>query len=109
MKAKIHLKDGSFTLARQTLKSYKVDDHKMSRETLEAVGASEGAAGKAGKARKVGLWNVCVESASDALGAASHSVTIRQMRTECALAAGDVEAAVADLMCVLSVKFQLTH
>ena len=109
MKAKIHLKDGSFALARQTLKSYKVDDHKTSRETLEAVGASEGAAGKAGKARKAGLWNVCVESASDALGAASHSVTIRQMRAECALAAGDVEAAVADLTCVLSVKFQLTH
>ena len=73
------------------------------------MGASEGAAGKAGKVRKAGLWNVCVESASDALGAALHSVTIRQMRVECALAAGDVEAAVADLMCVLSVKFQLTH
>ena len=67
------------------------------------MGASEGAAGK------VGLWNVCVGSASDALGAASHLVTIRQMRAECALTAGDVEAAVADLTCVLSVKFQLTH
>ena len=28
MKAKIHLKDGSFALARQTLKSYKGDNHK---------------------------------------------------------------------------------
>ena len=73
------------------------------RETLEVVGASEGAAGK------VGLWNVCVESASDALGVASHLVTIRQMRAECALAAGDVEATVADLTCILSMKFQLAH
>jgi len=56
---------------------------------------------KTGMERKAQLWNACMESASEALRVASHSVEIRTWRAECALAAGDVESSVGDLTCVV--------
>ncbi|KAF8959385.1 hypothetical protein BDZ97DRAFT_1837778 [Flammula alnicola] len=46
---------------------------------------------KAEKEHSAELWNACVESASQALRIASHSVQIRTWRAECTLAAGDRE------------------
>ena len=42
-----------------------------------------------------------MESASEALRVACHSVEIRTWRAECALVAGDVESSVGDLTCVV--------
>ncbi|KAF4609424.1 hypothetical protein D9613_012926 [Agrocybe pediades] len=41
--------------------------------------------------------NVCVESASQTLRVASHSIEVRTWRAECALAANDIESAVGDM------------
>ena len=60
---------------------------------------------KADKERKAELWNACIETTSEALRVASHSVEIRTWRAECALAAGDVESSVGDLTYVLKKKF----
>ena len=43
-----------------------------------------------------GLWNACVESASQTLRVASRDVEARKWRAGCALGAGDVEGAVGD-------------
>jgi len=58
--------------------------------------------------RKAQLWNVCIETASEALRVASHSVEIRSWRAECALAAGDVESSVGDLTISSATTFNST-
>ncbi|KAF5371496.1 hypothetical protein D9615_009636 [Tricholomella constricta] len=99
MKARIHTRDGHFDLARESLHLFvKAKGAGEESKELEAnIDQGEQMEGKMEKERASQLWNACIESASAALRSASHSIDIRSVRAECALAAGDVESAVGDL------------
>ncbi|KAF8972098.1 hypothetical protein BDZ97DRAFT_1650271 [Flammula alnicola] len=99
MKARIYTRDGHFSLAKASLALYvKAKGKDKDAEELEAdINEGESLKDKAEKERSAELWNACVESASQALRVASHSVQIRTWRAECALAAGDIESSVGDL------------
>jgi DnaJ homolog subfamily C member 3 len=103
MKAKIHARDGGFSAAREALDMYvrmKGKD-RAGEEAVELerdIEEGERMEAKMQKERAAQLWNACVESASAALRSASHSIDIRSVRAECALASGDVDSAVGDLM-----------
>ncbi|KAG6884252.1 hypothetical protein C0993_012784 [Termitomyces sp. T159_Od127] len=99
MKARIHTREGHFDLAKQALALF-VRARGATDETAElAASLDAGIAMEAQmeRERATQLWTACVESASAALRSASHSVDIRSVRAECALAAGDVDSAVGDL------------
>ena len=104
MKARIYTRDGHFTSARTSLAFYiKAKGKKMDKEAEELdVEITEGETlkEKTDRERKAQLWNACIETASEVLRVASHSVEIRSWRAECALAAGDVGSSVGDLTCV---------
>jgi len=99
MKARIHAKDGHFSAAREAIKKYggRVKSDPNIQEVLLNVSEGELAAKKAKQAMKAKLWQACVEAASTALGSASHSTDLRQLRADCAIASGDIEGAVGDL------------
>jgi DnaJ homolog subfamily C member 3 len=61
------------------------------------VSDGEVASKKANSAQKAGRWDACIESSTTALQIAAYSTTLRQQRADCALAAGDVEQAIADM------------
>lgn len=116
MKARIYTRDGHFASARTSLAFYiKAKGKKMDKEAEELdmeISEGETLKEKADKERKAQLWNACIETASEALRVASHSVEIRSWRAECALAAGDVESSVGDLTWVVSFSNEinlLTH
>ncbi|KIK05368.1 hypothetical protein K443DRAFT_91478 [Laccaria amethystina LaAM-08-1] len=101
MKSRIYIRDGHFSLARESLTAFLkspagkagTEAEELDREIKEGERLVE----KTEKERRAQLWNACVESASQALRIASHSVVVMNWRAECALAAGDVESAVGDL------------
>ncbi|TFK66588.1 hypothetical protein BDN72DRAFT_141582 [Pluteus cervinus] len=98
MKARIHLKDGDFELAQDSLAHYTKSKTDSSGTALQAqISEGKQMAGKMDRERRAQLWTACVDSASAALRYASHSVHIRQTRAECSLASGDVESTVGDL------------
>lgn len=101
MKARIHAKDGHWDEARTALKRYsskaKNNADPSAAELLADMTEAEKAAKKASQAKKAQLWTACMESASQALKTASHSLEMRQVRAECALASGDIEGAIGDL------------
>lgn len=99
MKARIHAKDGHFSAAREAIKKYssRVKTDTNIQEVLLSVSEGELAAKKAKQAMRAKLWQACVEAASTALGQASHSTDLRQLRADCAIASGDIEGAVGDL------------
>ncbi|KAG6825255.1 hypothetical protein H0H87_009919, partial [Tephrocybe sp. NHM501043] len=99
MKARIHTRDGHFDIAKEALGRY-VKAKGSSEEVTElekSINTGMAMEEKMEKERGAQLWNACVESASAALRSASHSIDIRSVRAECALAAGDVDSAVGDL------------
>ncbi|KAG6877675.1 hypothetical protein C0992_009500 [Termitomyces sp. T32_za158] len=99
MKARIHTREGHFDLAKESLAQY-VKAKGASDETTEleeSMNMGIAMETKMERERETQLWNACVESASAALRSASHSIDIRSVRAECALAAGDVDSAVGDL------------
>ncbi|KAF9040872.1 hypothetical protein BJ165DRAFT_329295 [Panaeolus papilionaceus] len=65
--------------------------------------------GKTEKERDAGLWDACVESASQTLRVPSHGVEVRKWRAAYALGAGDVEGAVGDLICLSHFLLSPTH
>ncbi|KAG5640914.1 hypothetical protein DXG03_006673 [Asterophora parasitica] len=99
MKARIHTRDGHFDLAKESLQLFiKAKGAGEEAKELEAnINAGQELERKMEKERESQLWNACIESASTALRSASHSIDIRSVRVECALAAGDVDSAVGDL------------
>ncbi|KAF5309268.1 hypothetical protein D9619_012758 [Psilocybe cf. subviscida] len=99
MKARIHTRDGHFGLAKKSLVLYvKAKGKDKDAEELEAdINEGEQLREKAEKERSAELWNACVESASQALRFASHSLEIRTWRAECSIGAGDVESTVGDM------------
>ncbi len=99
MKARIYVREGHFDLARPSLKLYvKAKSKDKEAEELEKeITDGEALPAKLEKERKSQLWNACTESASALLSTASHSVTVRTWRAECAFAAGDLESSVGDL------------
>ena len=109
MKAKIHAREGRWADAREALKHYQAKNDPIARELLLDVTDGEAAARKAAQAQKAKLWTACEESATQGLRVASHSVTLRQQRANCALAAGDFEEAVADLRLVVEDLATLRH
>jgi DnaJ homolog subfamily C member 3 len=56
------------------------------------------AAKKATQAQRAKQWDACMEETAKVLQVASHSVSLRQQRADCALAQGDVEQTVGDLV-----------
>lgn len=99
MKARIHTKDGRFPAAREAIKKYssRVKGDSSLHEILMSVTEGEMASKKATQAKRAKLWTACVEAASTALAVASHSIELRQLRADCALASTDIEDAVGDL------------
>lgn len=99
MKAKVHAKEGRWADARDSLRKFsaKVKNDNDAMALLLDVSDGEAAAKKVVQAAKAKLWTACEEAATEALRTASHSVTIRQQRAYCAIAAGDFEQAVGDL------------
>ena len=104
MRSRIHVKEGDWKLARESLKKYlgRVKGDASAKDLLQEVGEGEAATEKARKSSKAGSHQACIDAASDALKIASHSSEVRELRSECALAAGDVQQAVGDLI-------RLTH
>ncbi|KAJ7683899.1 hypothetical protein B0H17DRAFT_985666 [Mycena rosella] len=106
MRARILAKDGDFGGARAALAHYSPSSSSHSSsgekanekdELLSEVTDAEAAAAQATRERAAQLWTACGESATRALRVATHSVSIRSLRVECALGAGDVEGAVGDM------------
>ncbi|KAJ7848925.1 hypothetical protein B0H14DRAFT_3452751 [Mycena olivaceomarginata] len=99
MQARIHTKDGDFALARAALKKYTGGEKELAdRDALLAdIADAEAATKQAGQERSALLWNACGESATRALRVSTHSPAVRTLRVECALGAGDIEGAVADM------------
>jgi len=99
MKSRIHVRDGHLSLAQSSLNSYiKAKGRDKEAEEVEKdIKEGERFKHKTLKERNAELWNACVDSASQALRIASHSVEIRTWRAECSLAAGDIESCVGDL------------
>ncbi|KAG9016045.1 hypothetical protein FRB90_003708 [Tulasnella sp. 427] len=100
MKARIHAKEGEWLKAKQVLKRYTAKAGKNDNDAAELLsGVSEGESSskKALEAHRKQKWDVCAEEASKAIQTASHSVTLRETRAECALMTGDMDAAVGDL------------
>jgi DnaJ homolog subfamily C member 3 len=99
MKAKIYAKDGRWAEARDALTHYtkKVTADQVAADLMASISKAEAAAEKAQRAKRAQLWTACTDFASSALRTAGHSVEVRQLRAECALAAGDIEGAVGDL------------
>ncbi|KAJ7799680.1 hypothetical protein B0H14DRAFT_3092771 [Mycena olivaceomarginata] len=64
---------------------------------LADIADAEAATKQAGQERSALLWNACGESATRALRVSTHSPAVRTLRVECALGAGDIEGAVADM------------
>ena len=100
-KARIYLKEGEFGDARHSLSTYlkaKKGVRTADIEELEqSIQDGDRLKEKAEKERRSQLWTACVETASQALRHASHSLELRVWRAECALASGDVESSVGDL------------
>ena len=99
MKARIHIRDGHFTLAKASLALYikSKGRDKDAGDVERDIEEGDKLRSKALKERNAELWNACVDSASQALRISSHSVEIRTWRAECSLAAGDVEGSMGDL------------
>lgn len=103
MKARIQTRDGNFQAAREALDMYVriKGNRRAGEEALELdrdIEEGERMEAKMEEERAAQLWNACVESATAALRSASHSIDIRSVRAECALASGDVDSAVGDLI-----------
>lgn len=121
MKARIHLREGQFALAKTALELYTKSKGKDNdaEEVERNIVEGDRLRRKSLKERNAELWNACVDSASQALRIASHSVEVRVWRTECSLSAGDVEGSVGDLTyvsvslrvlcCLLSIPRRLSH
>ncbi|KAG2014338.1 DnaJ domain-containing protein [Coprinopsis cinerea AmutBmut pab1-1] len=101
MKARVHLKEGDFVQARQSLAAYvraKKGVKDKDVEELETdINEGERLKNKTEKERRSQLWTACVDTAGQTLRLASHAADVRVWRAECALASGDVESSVADL------------
>ena len=99
MVSKIHMKDGDWTRAKDTLDSYaaKAPSDPEVGELREDIQDAQAASKKAKDARRAQLWTVCSEAATQALRVASHNIELRQTRAECSLAGGDPQGAVVDL------------
>ncbi|PFH45925.1 hypothetical protein AMATHDRAFT_70891 [Amanita thiersii Skay4041] len=107
MKARIHVREGEWEGAREAVGAYKRAKGKGKEKRGGGLPEAEGLEVdieegeklqvKAEKERRAQLWNACVETTSAALRIASYSIQVREWRTECALAAGDIESAVGDL------------
>ncbi|KAJ7211578.1 hypothetical protein GGX14DRAFT_623107 [Mycena pura] len=99
MQARIYTKDGEFALARAALKRYTGGEKELhDRDALlQDIADTEIATKQASQERAAQLWNACGESASRALRVSTHSTSVRSLRVECALGAGDIEGAVADM------------
>ena len=104
MKGRIHAREGEWALARDSLKKYlsQAKGDAAAKELLQETSEGESAAKKARESAKSGSHQKCIDAASDALKIASHSAELRELRSDCALAAGDVQQAVGDLI-------RLTH
>ncbi|CAK5264159.1 unnamed protein product [Mycena citricolor] len=99
MQARIHTKDGDFALARAALEQYTGGEKEMQEKSnlLNDISEAEVNAKQAKQERLAQLWNACIETSSRTLRIATHSTTVRSIRVECALGAGDVEGAVGDM------------
>ena len=78
---------------------------------LFSISEGEVATKKAQQASKAKKYEECIEQATNALATASHAIWIRELRSACALASGDVEQAIGDMMYVvymLSLLYSLT-
>ena len=102
MKARIFAKEGKFAEARDEVEKYQKRNKsdQGAAELLAEIALAEKHAKKARTEHKAQLWTACAEDASAALRTAGYSTEIRSLRAECALAAEDIEGAVADMTCV---------
>ncbi|KIM29962.1 hypothetical protein M408DRAFT_22405 [Serendipita vermifera MAFF 305830] len=98
-KAKIFAKEGRWAEGREVLNEFtkKSPGDKAAQELMFSISDGEVATKKANSAQKSGRWDACIESSTAALQVAAYSASLRQQRADCALAAGDVEQAIADM------------
>ncbi|ESK91303.1 and tpr domain protein [Moniliophthora roreri MCA 2997] len=100
MKARIHLKEGEFKLAREDISAYMKSNKSPDASALELRDKIEEADKlmvKAQKEYKSQLSNACVETTSTLLREyTAYSIPIRSLRAECSLLSGDVAGAVGD-------------
>jgi len=96
MQGNIHLREGRWKEAKEVMAMYKGKD-KGAQDVLFGIAHGEKNYKEALLAKKAAHWDGCIEQASGALESASHSISIRQLRIDCALEKGDVDQAVADM------------
>jgi DnaJ homolog subfamily C member 3 len=98
MSAKIHARDGHWSEARKSLDSHKhATTDKGVQDLRLSVDEGEKSEHQAKKEMQAQLWTACYESATRTLRVGAYAVGVREMRSECALRAGDIESAVGDL------------
>lgn len=100
MKAKILAGEGEWAEAKKLTKKYtkkKGTTEKDVQDLLFSITEGEVASKKAQKAHKDKKYEECIEQATHALTTASHSIPIRELRVDCAMAHGDLEQAIGDL------------
>jgi DnaJ homolog subfamily C member 3 len=108
MQARIHLKEGAYSEAREALTSYATarssGDMKKTIDELEKeINDAEKMTQRAEKERKSELWAACVESSTEALRNSAWNIKMRETRVECQLRSGDIEGAVGDLTYVVPI------
>lgn len=96
MQGSIYLKEGRWKETKEIMGKYKGKD-KGAQDVLFGLAHGEKNHKEALLAQKANQWDGCIEQATAALESASHSVSIREMRIECALEKGDVDQAAADM------------
>ena len=107
LQARIHAKEGEFTLAREALDTYlsnfqysekdKQDIHEANT-LLSSLTSASTASHRTQQSHKARLYTACVQYATDALSLATHSRNLRELRAECEVESGELEAGVGDLM-----------
>ena len=122
LQAKIHAKEGELTLAREALDTYLSNSQHSEKDKrdlheanilLSSLTSASTASHRAQQSHKARLYTACVQYATDALSLATHSRNLGELRAECEVESGELEAGVGDLMFVsfiifLKVYFVLT-
>ena len=118
LQAKIHAKEGEFTLAREALDTYLSNSQHSEKDKrdlheantlLSSLTSASTASHRAHQSHKARLYTACVQYATDALSLATHSRNLRELRAECEVESGELEAGVGDLMFVSSLLLYTNH
>lgn len=106
MQGRVHLREGDWAAAQKALKKYisRVKGDTVAGDLLLEATEGQAVAKRAVRSSKNGQYQACYEEATEALKVASYSDELRELRANCALANGDVQQAVGDLIRLTQIR-----